>query len=134
MNTAQHHETIAVFLHQGFGQVVLIYSLLLALWGLFLYARGEPPSGGYLGALILDEGVIIVQSLIGIVLYGLGYRPGQTLHLLYGLAVFLALPTAYLWASANRAGPLTRRDSLILGVACLFLFGLGIRAATTGPS
>lgn len=134
MTTAQHHDTIVVFLHQGFGRVVLIYSLLLALWGLFLYVRGEAPSGGYLGALVLDEGVIILQSLIGIILYGQGYRPGQTLHLLYGLAVFLTIPTAYLWASANRQGPLTRRDSLTFGLACLVLFGLGIRAATTGPS
>ncbi len=134
MNTAQHHDTVVVFLHQGFSRVVLIYSVLLALWGLFLYVRGEPPSGGLLGALVLDEGVIILQSLIGIVLYGQGYRPGQSLHLLYGLAVFLALPTAYLWAGANRVGPPTRRDSLVFGLTCLFLFGLGIRAATTGPS
>ncbi len=134
MRTAAHHDTIVVFLHQGFSRVVLIYSLLLALWGLFLYLRGQEPSGGYLGALILDEGVILLESLIGIVLYGEGYRPGQTLHLLYGLAAFLTIPSAYLWAGANREGPLTRRDSLIFGLACLFLFGLSIRATTTGPS
>jgi heme A synthase len=134
MSTTQHHDTIVVFLHQGFARVVLIYSLLLALWGLFLYFRRQSPSGGYLGALILDEGVIILQSLIGIVLYGQGYRPGQTLHLLYGLAVFLTIPTAYLWAGASREGPPTHRDSLVFGLACLLLFGLSIRAATTGPS
>lgn len=134
MSTAQHHATIVVFLHQGFARVVLIYSLLLALWGLFLYLRGQEPSAGYLGALVLDEGVILLQSLLGIVLYGEGYRPGQTLHLLYGLAVFLTIPTAYLWANSTREGPLTRRDSLILGLGCLFLFGLGIRATTTGTS
>lgn len=134
MTSAQHHDTLVVFLHQGFGRVVLIYSLLLALWGLFLYLRRQAPSGGYLGALILDEGVIVLQSLIGIVLYGEGYRPGQILHLLYGLAVFLTIPTAYLWAGAQREGAPTRRDSLIFGLACLFLFGLGIRATMTGPS
>lgn len=134
MTTAQHHDTLVVVLHQGFARVVLIYSLLLALWGLFLYVRGHGPTGGFLGALILDEGVIVLESLIGIVLYGQGHRPGQTLHLLYGLATFLAIPTAYLWAGGRTEAFSTRRESLIYGLACLFLFGLGIRAAMTGPS
>ncbi len=134
MTTAQHHDTIVVILHQGFARVVLIYSLLLAIWGLFLYLRGKSPSGGYLGALILDEGVILLESLIGILLYGQGYRPGQLLHLLYGLADFLTIPTAYLWGDARTGAPSTRRDSLIFGLACLLLFGLSIRSATTGPS
>lgn len=134
MTAAQHHDTIVVLLHQGFARVVLIYSLILALWGLFLYVRGNGPSGSYLGALIIDEGVILLESLIGIVLYGQGYRPGQLLHLLYGLADFLTIPTAYLWGGARTGAPSTRRDSLVFGLACLLLFGLSIRSVMTGPS
>ncbi len=123
------HDTIVVTLHQGFARVVLIYTLLVALWGLFLWARGRNPSGSYLGALILDWGVIALQGVIGIILVIQGFRPGQLLHLLYGVAAFLTLPTAYFWSDTGT----TRRDSLIFGLAALFLFGLAIRATMTGP-
>lgn len=123
------HDTIVLTLHQGFARVVLIYSLMMTLWGLFLWVRGRNPSGGYLGALILDWAVVALQGLIGIVLFAQGYRPGQLLHLLYGAAAFLTLPTAYFWSDNGT----TRRDSLIFGLAALLLFGISIRAAMTGP-
>jgi hypothetical protein len=122
------HSGFTVTLHQGFANVVLLYSLFMGLWGLVLWARGRPPSGGYLGALILAEGVATLQALIGLALLVLGYRPHEALHYLYGVLAVVTLPSAY--AYGNRASE--RRDSLIFGLAGLFLVGIAIRAFGTG--
>jgi hypothetical protein len=126
--TATSTKSATVSLHQGFFTVVLIYSALMALWGLFLYFRGSNPSGGYLGSLILAEGVAVLQGLIGLVLLAQGHRPGDGLHILYGIVAAITLPSAYFFSSRGTE----RRDSLIFGLACIFLVGIAIRAATTG--
>jgi len=115
-------------LHQGFSRVVLIYSVLMALWGLILYMQGSNPSGGYLGALVLAEAVAVLQALVGLVLLLQGHRPGDALHYLYGVLAVVTLPFAYLYS--DRATE--RRDSLIFGLAALLLVGIAIRAITTG--
>lgn len=120
--------TVLVSLHRTWSQVVLTYTFLVALWGLLLFFRRSEPSGSYLAALIIAEGVVAVQAVIGIILFAEGHRPASTLHFLYGLATFLTLPTAYLYSR----GATVRGSSLILSLASFFLFGLGIRAITTG--
>ena len=121
-------DPLSLTLHQGFARVVLTYGVFMALWGLFLFVRGSNPSGGYLGALVLAEGVAILQGIIGLVLVLQGHRPADALHYLYGVAAVLVLPSAYLFS--NRATE--RRDSLILGLASLFLVGVAIRGIATG--
>lgn len=129
-----HHATraqpLSLTLHRGFFSVVLIYALMMAIWGIFLFLRGSNPSGAYLGALILAEGVAILQGIIGLVLVLQGHRPDDALHYLYGVVAVLVLPSAYLFSDSGT----TRRDSLIFGVAALFLVGVAIRGATTGAA
>jgi hypothetical protein len=115
-------------LHQGFANAVLIYSLLLAAWGLFLYFRSRNPPGSYLGALAILEGLAIIQGLVGIILLGQGHRPHDALHFLYGVVAVVTLPTAYFMST----GGMERRDSLVFGLATLFLVGIAIRGITTG--
>jgi heme A synthase len=115
-------------MHQGFARAVLIYSIVLAAWGLFLYVRGRNPSGGLLGALIILEGLIVLQGVFGLVLLGVGHRPQSGLHYLYGLAALLTLPGAYFMSAGGRE----RRDSMVFGLAALFLVGVAIRGVTTG--
>lgn len=115
-------------LHRGFFAVFLIYALFMAVWGLFLFLLGRNPSGGYTGALILMEGVTVLQGIIGLILVVTGHRPHDSLHYLYGIIGVVTLPTAY-FLSDNAT---TRRDSLIFGLAGLFLVGVAIRGATTG--
>jgi len=50
------------------------------------------------------------------------------LHYLYGVLAVITLPSAYFYG--DRASE--RRDSLILGLAGLFLVGVAIRSMTTG--
>src|SRR5436305_13185430 len=44
-------------LHRGFATVLLLYSLFIGLWSLFLWIRGSNPSRSSLGALAIPEGV-----------------------------------------------------------------------------
>lgn len=119
---------ITLTLHQGFAQAVLIYSAILAVWGLFLFLRGSNPSGSYLGALAIAEGLVVIQGLVGIVLLGQGHRPHDGLHLLYGVVGVLSLPIAYFYAGGTE----DRQASLIFALAALFMIGVAIRATMTG--
>lgn len=120
--------SFVVTLHNGFKNVLLLYSIAVAIWGLLLYFRGSNPSGSYLGAVAINFGVVILQGVIGLTLVLQGHRPHDNLHFLYGGVSLLVLPAAYFFSSAGTQ----RRDSLIFGIAALFLFGIGIRAAITG--
>jgi hypothetical protein len=115
-------------LHQGFARALLIYSILLALWGFFLYFRSSNPPGGYLGALIILEGLAILQGVVGALLFSQGHRPHDGLHYLYGFVAVLTLPAAYFMS----AGGTERKDSLIFGAATIFLVGIAIRGIATG--
>ena len=128
MILATTHNSVMVTLHQNWSRVVLIYTLLVALWALFLWLRGSNPSGGLLGALILDEAVVTIQGILGLILVLQGQRPQQGLHILYGVVSLLVLPAAYLYSE----GGTERRDSLVFGLASLFLFGIAIRGIGTG--
>jgi hypothetical protein len=114
--------------HGGFANVLLIYSAAVAVWALILYFRGRNPSGGLLGALLIAEGIAILQSLLGLGLLAQGHRPDDPLHYLYGVVAVLTFPTAYLWGAGGRE----HRDSLIFALAAIFLVGITIRAVTTG--
>lgn len=126
-SSTTHHGIVLNF-HQNWALVVVLYSLFLAVWGVFLFLRGSNPSGGYLGALIIGEGVAILQGIIGLVLLLQGHRPGDNLHYLYGVVAVVTLPSAYFYSD----GGTTRRDSIIFGLACLFMVGIAIRGMTTG--
>lgn len=117
-----------VSFHEAWARVVLIYLLLVALFGLLLFFRRSEPTGQYFGSLVIAQGVVTIQALLGVLLLLQGHRPGNNLHFLYGLVAFLTLPSAYLYTR----GASVRGSSLILGLACLFLFGISIRAISTG--
>ncbi|HLJ67405.1 MAG TPA: hypothetical protein VKX16_08600 [Chloroflexota bacterium] len=114
--------------HSNFARVVLIYSALMALWGLGLYFAGRNPSPSYLGSLVLEEAIAIFQGLLGVIVLGGGNRPHDGLHYLYGVVLVITLPAAYFYSARGTE----RRDSLIFGLATLFMLGIAIRGITTG--
>jgi heme A synthase len=114
--------------HQYVFRVGLLITVIAGLWGLVMYVRKQPASGGYRSLLVITEGVFIVQGLIGIVLVLGGRRPHDGLHWLYGILLVIALPIAATYASGHGG----RRESLVYGIAGLFMAGLAIRALTTG--
>jgi hypothetical protein len=115
-------------LHQGFATVVILYSATLALWGLALYLRASQPTPNYLGALVINEGVVVLQGLIGLGLLIEGHRPADALHYLYGVVAVFTLPIAYTMSERGT----TRRDSGVFALATFLMAGIAIRGIATG--
>jgi hypothetical protein len=114
--------------HSGWARVVVTYAAIILVWGLYLWLRKSTPSPGYLGALVIAQAVFIIQGIGGLVALATGHRPHDALHYLYGVVLVLTLPVAYFYGNSARE----RRDSLIFGLATLFLIGIAVRAITTG--
>lgn len=115
----------ALDLHTRLATAMVLYLAALGVWGLWLGARGSGPSPSYRGALIVVEVVVLVQGLLGVIVWP--RTPPPWIHVLYGLALILAIPLA---ATVVRQGS-PRRTSLTLGLASLFAMGLAIRGITT---
>lgn len=116
----------ALDLHARLATAALIYLAALGAWGILLGLRGEGPSPSYRGGLVIVEVAILVQGALGLVAWP-SRGPAQWIHVLYGLALALAIPLA---ATMVRQGS-PRRTSLTLGGASLFAAGLAIRGLTT---
>jgi hypothetical protein len=102
-------------LHAALSTTVFYYMLACGLWGIFSAFRGGL-SGSLAGALVIGEGVIIVQGLLG------------GLHYLYGLSALITLPGLY---GYTRGRP-PATQALWFGGGALFIAGLAIRGMTTG--
>jgi phosphoglycerol transferase MdoB-like AlkP superfamily enzyme len=131
------------FIHSRLANTTVFYFLALAIWGLFTFLMAmkkrrtekiiEPIesviSSSYWGALIIGEILVIVQGLIGIILWFTGVRPERGwFHILYGIVAVLCIPAVY----AYTKGQDRDKEMLIYGVVMLFAFGIALRAIATG--
>jgi heme A synthase len=114
-------------LHVLIARAMVLYYLLLGLWGLFLAVRRGEFDSAYRGALLIGLGLGIVQVLAGLVLVVLGTRPRDDLHYLYGLSVIVTLPLVHQYLARRRLSA-----PLAYGLASLFMMGLSLRGITTG--
>ena len=105
----------------------LIYTLVLGLWGLFLFFRNQAPTPSYVGALRIAAGLFGIQAVVGIILWITGLMPNEWIHFLYGILAALSIPLAFT-ITRNR---LDRRASLIYAFILLFVFVIAIRAFAT---
>jgi hypothetical protein len=71
-----------------------------------------------------------MQLVLGVGLVLLGIQPASSMHFLYGILFPLIIPFVYTYA---RVQP-DRHATMLYGLATLFLFGLAIRAMTTGSA
>jgi heme A synthase len=123
---------IIVRIHQFIFLPVVLYFAILALLGIFWFFRGEPPNGSYLGALVIGEGLIVVQAIVGLLVFASGKHPHDGLHWLYGAVLLLALPIAYFLGNQRE-----EQDRVVTGyfaIACALMVGLAFRAYATGGS
>ncbi len=104
-----------------------IYALVIGIWGVANAVRRVPPDGNFNGALALAVGLFVVEGLMGMLLTLLGLRPGRIVHILYGVTIVLTIPAVF----AFTRGRNTSRESLLYGLAMLFIAGLNDRAAQT---
>jgi hypothetical protein len=118
---------LVLSLHGRLAIVLVLYYTAVGLWAVFLGIRNSGPTPGLRGAFVIAEVAAIAQGLAGILVFFLLRSPRESLHVLYGFALVLAMPLA---ASIVRDRQ-PRGQSLALGFAALFTAGLAIRGITT---
>ena len=119
--------TPALFIHQRIAYASMLYMLVVGIWGLVGYLRKDSVKPSYLGALLVGQGLVVAQVLLGGLMLGGGLAPGNPMHYLYGFTALISLPLAY---SYNQ-GRSDRRALLVYAIVALFVFGAGVRATTT---
>lgn len=115
-------------LHDRLATSVLIFMAAVGLWGLLTVVRGGGVSGSIAGALVIGQGLIVIQVLAGAALWLWGFRPADGTHVLYGLTAILVLPFA--WSFMRDRDQ--RQALLLYSLLALFIVGLAIRGMTTG--
>ena len=121
--------TTLVFFHRYLATVLLLFAVLLALWGTFTYFRNRKVSGGFRSAFLIMTGVTVLQGLLGLGALVTGGSPREgVLHMVYGAFAVLFLPGAYLYSH----GGTDRRETLVLAGACWIVAIAYFRGAATG--
>ena len=117
-------------IHAGLANTATLFLAAIGLWALFQRIRSQPLGGSWFGAMAIAEILLIVQLIIGTILYlqGLGAAlPRPFIHILYGIVSVITLPAAY-----GYFGSLEDENvkSLAMAVTCLFLWGITLRATS----
>ena len=110
-----------VVFHKDLATSIIIFFVVCAAWGIFLWARGQAPSGSYLGALAIGVGLIALQGLAGIVLVVTGYAPHGNqpfMHWVYGFVLLFTIPFVYgAWTQRRN----DRVSSLLYALGCVLI-------------
>ena len=119
----------AVFeVHRVLSNTIWMFYLVIALWGLLRAIRGMPVDGSYFGAIVVIQIVLVVEVLLGAVLYFSGARPNrQLVHYLYAAFGVVFLPGLF----AYLQGDDSNRAQWIYALAALFMFGVILRITGT---
>jgi FtsH-binding integral membrane protein len=117
-----------VALHGVGARALLIFALVLAVWGTYGYFRKAEVSGGFRSSYLIMAGLTAVQGLVGLAAFAFGGRPTTLLHFVYGVFAVLFLPGAYLYAH----GGTRRREALVLAGAAWIVSIAFFRGIATG--
>jgi hypothetical protein len=113
--------------HGRLSNAVLLYAVILGVWGMYNFVRRREVSEGYWGALVVGELLIMAQGLLGGLLWYQGHRPDRGLHVLYGVITALGIPAIFVF-TRGREG---RAENLAYGSASLIVALLAYRAVVT---
>ncbi|MCL4544606.1 MAG: hypothetical protein M1118_08445 [Chloroflexi bacterium] len=116
-------------LHRALFGAVFLYTFICAIWGIILAVRLKPISPAFRGSLRLAEALILVEAIVGVIVFISGQRPQQGLHFLYGAVILLAIPAGEALGGQWWDG---RRESFVTAIGCLLAGALAVRAAMTG--
>jgi hypothetical protein len=137
--------------HLAVGILVLATNLAAGLWGAIAWLRSVP-AVGFWYALRVAQAAVVLQVALGAILLLSGREAESGLHYLYGvlpLGVSLLAEGARAGAAERElvgldfeslprdrqqvvAMEIVRRETGIMAVSALVIFGLALRAATTG--
>lgn len=117
-----------ILIHDRLSNAVILYMIVIGLWGFVSYFRGEELAGSLGGSFIIGQGLLMVQALFGLVLVLQGARPLDSLHYIYGIVIILLLPFAYTYVHDRYPRP----GLLLCSTVALFIAALAFRAIVTG--
>jgi hypothetical protein len=120
--------TATLTLIHGVGaRALLIFAVVLGIWGTYHYFRHAQLSGGFRSSYLIMAGLTAVQGLLGLGAFAVGGHP-KLLHMVYGVFAVIFLPGAYLWAH----GGSPRREAVILAAAAWVVSIAYFRGIATG--
>jgi hypothetical protein len=122
--------TLSCKIHAFIGFGVVGGWFLLFAWGVGAFLIRREPNAWFWRLLAVLQALLVIQLLAGIVLLAMGRRADSLLHYGYG-AVFpgVVLVIAHVFAR----GLAEEEDTWkVFAVAAFFVFGLTLRALTTG--
>lgn len=115
--------------HGRLANTVLLYIIILCLWGFWRVIRKENISGSFWGSLVIAEILILAQGALGAYLWLIALRPERGgMHVLYGIVGVLGLPAVYVFTK-GRDG---RREMLLYALILFFNSGIFLRSIATG--
>jgi hypothetical protein len=118
-----------LFLHQGLSRTAWMFMLVISAAALVYYMRNKPLDGQFFGIIAAGEVLMLVQACLGLtILLFFGVQPGRLVHFLYGFLTILVFPAIYYYTD----GEGDRRAALMWLLTAIFMFGLALRAITTG--
>ena len=115
-------------IHSRVADSAVMFLGILAVWALFQRLRSRPLDGNWYGAAIMAEILLLVQFGLGWILYFQGFDaalPRPFMHILYGVVAIISLPAGYAYFSRLEDEKI---KALALGLVCLFLWGILLRA------
>ena len=117
-----------VELHARFSNTALFYFIILSAWAYWRFFRKQGMDSNYWGALIIAEGLLLLQVLIGVYMMIIGLRPARVeVHIMYGVVSLMALPAVYMFTKGRQERP----EMLMYGTTALITVGLIMRAMFT---
>jgi hypothetical protein len=117
-----------VFIHAVLARALLLFAVLLGIWGTYLYFRKSAVTGGFRSSFLILGGLIAVQGVAGLIVLAAGHRPTELLHMVYGVFAVLFIPGVYLYAHGGTA----RREAVFLAGAAWIVSVAFFRGFATG--
>jgi len=115
------------FLHGYGARVLLVFALVLGVWGAYYYFRNQKVGGGFRSTYLIMAGLVFIQGLFGVTALFEGGHP-RILHMVYGIFAALFLPGAYLYSRGGNS----RREALVLAGASWIVSIAFLRGISTG--
>lgn len=115
-------------IHRGLAQSGIFFFIALGVWALWHRFRSRPLDGSWYGAAVIGELLMIVEFLLGWLLYGQGLGGNLArgfVHILYAAVAVITLPAAYLYLSRLKDENV---KTLLFAIVCFFLMEVIVRA------
>lgn len=110
--------------HQYWGYFSAALSGAVGIWGILIRDREVVPTR-FLQAVWVAVGALLVQIILGVILYSGGIDPGNQ-HVFYGVVIAITFSFAYIYRAQFR-----KRPAFYYGLVLLFSMGLAIRGILT---